>query len=579
MRSLRRVFLPDKGPIIFCTLLLVTIFGLLMVRLYFLQVLRYDEYCSIKQDQNVVVRKIEPERGEIYDRNGKELAVSIEVPSVGVDSNMISGLYTEQELANNLGIELAEVLDMDESLVLRRIKSGRKFIWLKRQVDENIAKRIRDLDIKGVVFKKEGKRFYPLGKLASQVMGFVNIDHEGSEGIERFLNKDFHGEMIQMVGERDGKGRFILKDDKAYKNPPKGNSIFLTIDSKIQYFVERELEQVCKKYNAKGGTIIVQETSTGEILAMANWPTFDPNNITEETQGFIKNRAVTDVYEPGSTFKIITAAAALEEGLVTREDKIFCEEGRYVFAGKPIRDHEKQGWLTFKEVIEKSSNIGVAKVSEKLGKEKMFSYVTNFGFGSKTKIQLPFEADGFLKNPRNWSKISLSRISFGQEISVTPLQMVSAVSAVGNRGKLMHPYIIKFRKDKKGNIIEEFSPQLRRRVISENTALILNDILKGVVENGTGKAAAVEGYAVAGKTGTAQKYDPEIGTYSPDKHVSSFVGYLPADNPRVTILVIVDEPQEIHWGSAVCAPAFASIAKEIMRYLNISPELDLVMAK
>ena len=580
MKRRRNITLPHKMMIIFCSLVLILMFMSLIARLYYIQVVQHKKFYKIKEKQYILTRNIAPKRGAIYDRNGKELAISIDVPSIGVHPCEVKEKYKD---ISDISRKLSAVLGMEESELMNKLNTKSSFVWIKRRVTDEVAEEIKKLDIYGITFPKEAKRYYPNGKLANQVIGFVG-DNKGRSGIELKFDKYIKGETDLFVGRRDAFGRSILKDDKLYADPPRGNDVFLTIDGFIQYIAERELQKTALKYNAKAGTIIVQNPSTGEILALANWPTFNMLSVPDvklpkEDVSLINCSAVKDMYEPGSTFKIITAAAVLEEKVAQVDEKFFCENGRYILAGCPIRDHEKEGWLTFQEIIEKSSNIGVAKVSEKLGKKKLFSYARDFGFGSLTGIQLPGEAKGILRHPKKWSKISLSRIGFGQEISVTPIQMISAVSAVANKGLSMEPYIIQSINDKNGCVIKKFKPKAKKRVIREETAKLLTGILKGVVERGTGQLAAVDGFNVAGKTGTAQKYDPELGSYSADKYVSSFVGYLPADDPKVTILVVIDEPEEIHWGSTVCAPAFASVAKEIMRYLNIPPESDILMAR
>lgn len=575
MRRGQSISLPHKKRIIICSVGLILMFLTLIVRLYYIQIVQYNRFTEIKAKQYISTKDIEPKRGFIYDRNGKELAISVDVDSIYADPHKFKDDNKRLETVR----KLSSVLGIDESELIDKLLTKGSFVWIARKVTDEMGKQVKELNIKGIEFVKEGKRFYPDGKLANQVVGLTGLDNRGLSGVEFYYDKYIKGEKGLFVGGRDGLGRPILKDNKIDIEPPEGNDVFLTIDKFIQYIAERELDNMCQKYNAKAGTIVIQDSTGGEILALANWPTFDPADINADDISLLRCRGVTDIYEPGSTFKVITAAAALEEGVVQVNDKFFCENGVYKLSGYPIRDHEKEGWLTFQEVIEKSSNIGVAKVSKNLGEEKLYSYASNFGFGKLTGIQLPGEVKGILRQPKDWSKTSLPRIAFGQEVGVTAIQLISAISAVANKGVLMKPYLIKCIKDKKGHIIQEFKPEAKCRVISERTARTLNEILKGVVKRGTGQSAAIDGFTVAGKTGTAQKIDPALRAYSPDKYVSSFIGYLPADEPRITILVIVDEPKGVYWGSAVCAPTFALLAKEIMRYLKIPPETNFIMAQ
>ncbi len=572
MRKGQNIFLPHKIRIIFCSAILGLMFIFLIGRLYYIQIVQHAKFTEIKGKQYISTKNIEPKRGSIYDRGGKELAISVDVDSIYAIPCKIKNIFES-------AVKLSSVLGIERTQLITKLKTNSSFVWIARKVTREEADRIKELDIDGIEFIKEGKRFYPNGKLANQVIGFAGLDNKGLSGIEFYFDEYIKGEKSLSVEGRDALGRSVLKNDQLCVTPPCGDDIFLTIDKFIQYIAETELEKACLSYKAKSGTIIVQNPSTGEILALANWPTFDAVSITGKDIPLLRNRAITDIYEPGSTFKIITAAAALEEEIIRVDDKIFCENGRYILAGRSIRDHEKEGWLTFKEIIEKSSNIGVAKIGKKIGADKLFSYAENFGFGKLTEIQLPAEANGILPNSKKWSQTLLSRISFGQGVGVTAIQMVSAISCVANKGILMNPYIVESIRDKDGRIIEEFKPKEKGRVITERTAEILNDVLKGVVERGTGTSAAIDGFRIAGKTGTAQKIDVESGRYSIDKYISSFVGYLPADDPKITILVIVDEPAEIHWGSVVCAPAFALVGKEIMRYLNVPPEKDLIIAR
>ncbi len=550
----------------FCVLLLF--FGV-VCRLYFIQVLQYRKFAGLKEKQYIQTVEIKPKRGTIFDCQGRELALSVDVDSVCAFPRQIENVY-------ETAVKLAKVLNLNQEMIKEKLKSDKYFVWIARKIETEQAREIKSYKLKGVDFVKESKRCYPDERLANQLLGFVGVDNDGLTGIEKYYDGYIKGESSFIIQGKDAKGRSVLNDTEACYTSNNSNELILTIDKTIQYIAERELDAAWARYNGRNALIIVQKTKTGEILALAGRPTFSYHKIKESSIDEMRLRAITDFYEPGSTFKIVTAAAALEEKVVKPTDRYFCENGRYKVGPTVIRDHEKEGWLTFAQVIERSSNIGTAKVADKIGRDKLFYYSKMFGFGSMTGIGLPGEVQGLLRKPKDWSSISLGRIAFGQEIGVTPLQLLNAVNAVANGGMLMQPMIVKAIRNKSGTIIKEYNPQIIRKVISPETAQTLTEILKGVVECGTGSMAQVKGYDVAGKTGTAQKIDPSIRKYSDTKYVASFVGYLPADDPEVTILVILDEPKEIYWGGSVCAPVFANVARDIMRYLNIPAKVTLL---
>lgn len=550
----------------FCVLLL---FLGVVGRLYFVQVLQYRKFTGLKEKQYIQTVEIKPKRGTIFDAQGRELALSIDVDSVCAFPRQIENV---QETA----AKLAKVLDLDQEVIQEKLKSEKYFVWIARKIETEQARAIKSYNLKGVDFVKESKRCYPDERLANQLLGFVGVDNDGLTGIEKYYDEYIKGESSFIIQGKDGKGRSVLNDTETCYTSSNSNDLILTIDKTIQYIAERELDAAWAQYSGRNAIIIVERTKTGEILALAGRPTFSSHKINDSSIDEMRLRAITDFYEPGSTFKIVTAAAALEERVAKPEDRYFCENGSYKVGPTMIRDHEKEGWLTFAQVIERSSNIGTAKVADKIGRDKLYYYAKMFGFGGMTGIGLPGETPGLLRKPKDWSSISLGRISFGQEIGVTPLQILNAVNAVANGGVLMQPMIVKAIRSKEGAIIKEYSPQVVRKVISPETAKTLTDILKGVVDRGTGSMAQVKGYDIAGKTGTAQKIDPSIRKYSASKYVASFVGYLPADDPEVTILVIIDEPKEIYWGGSVCAPVFANVARDIMRYLNIPAKATLL---
>ncbi len=417
----------------------------------------------------------------------------------------------------------------------------------------------------------EPHRYYPQGQLAGQVIGFVGRDSEGLEGLELHYNDYIRGETSSSVTERDALGRRVLVEGVEGLQIPAGGDIHLTLDTSIQHLAEKELEASISKYRAKAGVAIAVEPRTGEMLALANYPTFNPNNYSTESSEQRRNRAVTDSFEPGSTFKTILAAAALEEGIVDKDDLFFCEYGKYSYAGKVIHDTHPHGWLPFSKILQVSSNIGFSKVADKLKKERYFKYIEKFGFGQMTGIDMPGEVPGLLRRPETWSGIDLATHGFGQGLSATPLQMVMAYAAVANGGFLMRPYVVRRATSPKGEVLVENQPHVVRRVISERTARLLASMLKDVTnEGGTGKMAKVEGFDVAGKTGTAQKADQVNGGYDAKKRVASFIGFVPADEPRLVLLVVVDEPQSNVYGGVVAAPVFQNIARGALRHFGVA---------
>jgi cell division protein FtsI (penicillin-binding protein 3) len=538
-------------------------------RLYFVQILQYQKFFNLKEKQYVQTIEIKPKRGTIYDCQGRELAMTIDVESLCAFPRQI-------ENKAEIAARIARIINADAGEIRSKLDTDKYFVWLARKLEVEKVNELKALNLKGVAFIKEGKRFYPDGILANQVLGYVGLDNDGLTGIEKYFDEYIKGESSYLTQGKDAKGRGVLNDTQNCYISNNSNDVILTLDRNIQYLAEKELDAAWSQYHGRQALIIVQKTKTGEILALAGRPTFDRNKINDNSVNEMRLRAICDFYEPGSTFKVISAAAALEEKVVTPTDRYFCENGSYKVGPTVIRDHEKEGWLTFAQVVERSSNIGMAKVADKLGRDKLYYYAKLFGFGGLTGIELPGETEGLLRQPRDWSGVSLGRIAFGQEIGVTPLQLINAVNAVANGGVLMQPYIVKCIRNKNGTVVKDFKPQVVRRVVSADTAKTLTEILQGVVDRGTGVMAQVKGYDIAGKTGTAQKIDPELHKYSPTKYVASFVGYLPADNPEVTILVIIDEPKEIHWGGSVCAPVFGQVAKDIMRYLNIPVKTPLL---
>ncbi len=555
-RKINAVFLFFVVFLIFC-----------IARLFFIQFFRSSYLRTIAEKQHNLFVELEPRRGTVFDVNLKPQAVNISVNSVFASSNEIPEKDKETIIKQLLGI-----LDVSPANLRERIYRNKSFVWLSRKITPGQSEEISRLDMKGIGFVKESKRCYPNGYLTSQVIGFAGLDNIGLEGIELYCNRYLKGEDGFALFLRDARQKKLELGDKMIF-PQDGYDIVLTIDEVIQYIAERELDKAFKSYHAKGASIIVLDPHTGAILALANRPTFDLNEYAYSSKDQMRNRAICDLFEPGSVFKIVTLSAALEEKKVVEEDKFFCENGAYKVASHTLHDHRPHGWLTFREVIEQSSNIGTTKVAQLLGNDLLYKYIKLFGFGSKLGVDLPGEIQGIVKHPRSWSKISIAAIPIGQEVGVTALQLAAAMSVIANGGELMRPYIIKEIRDKYGETIKKFSPVEIRKVISAQTAARAKKILSGVVEEGTGQLAKIEGFTAVGKTGTAQKLEPN-GAYSHNKFIASFIGFAPAEDSLVTIVVVVDEPRPYYFGGVVAAPVFKNVAGDVIRYLKSKHALN-----
>lgn len=541
------------------------LFIIIILRAFQLQIIERDRLTQLIEKQYLKYVKLPPKRGTIYDRKKRELAVSIEVDSVYARPGKIKN---KKEIAR----KLSPILEVSYQSLKRKLASDRPFVWLKRRISPSQSKKIKNLHLAGIDFIEESKRFYPNRGLASHCLGFAGLDPKGLEGIELGYDSYLKGVPGYLLVERDALGRDIYTQNIKQVNATKGYNLQLTIDKTIQYFVEKALEEGVKKTKAKAGIGIVMVPQTGEILAMAVRPTFNPNNFWDYSPSQWRNRAVTDAFEPGSTFKIFLISSALEEGIFQPQDIFYCENGSYPIGDRVIHDVHKFGWLTLAKIIKYSSNIGACKIAENLGKKTFYRYIRKFGFGSKTDIDLPGETNGLLTLPYKWSRIHLGTISFGHGISSSPIQLITAFSAIANQGILMKPYLVKTIFNDQGEIIKEFHPESRKRITTQRTAKQVSSILKTVVaKGGTGENAFIPGFEIAGKTGTAQKVDPKTKNYSHHKAVSSFMGFLPADNPEFAVLIIIDEPQGIPYGGTVAAPIFKEVASQIIRYLNIPP--------
>ncbi len=562
---------PFRGRRIVLAVLLMAGFAVVLGRLVHLQVLQAAEL-SVKADrQHQKSVTVEGARGSIYDRRGKVLAMNMEVPSVfGVPASLENPSGTARDLARVLRVRADEIE--------KKLRQERNFVWIARKVDPEQGRRLERLSLEGIGTVMEGRRFYPKGPLLSHVLGFAGMDGQGLEGVERRYDPYLRGEKRSIVLQRDALGRTVFPKGLTEQGPSSGHSLTLTIDEVIQYIAEKELDEAVTAAQAKSGVVIVMEPKTGAVLAMAMTPRFDPNAVRGLAPDRWRNRVVTDAYEPGSTMKIFLAAAALEERAMKPTSMLYAENGQMTVAGTVIHDHDKSKWITFAQAIQRSSNVAAAKTAMVLGEERLFRYLRAFGFGEKTEIDLPGEAAGLVREPREWGRRTLASIAMGQEIGVTALQLATAVSAVANGGWLMRPYVVSEVRDAGGQLIAQVSPQVRRRPVTAETAQTLGTILEGAVTAGTGSKAAVAGYRVAGKTGTAQKIDPETGAYSSALSVASFAGYVPAEDPRLTIVAIVDEPQGDAWGGVVAAPVFRRIAEQALPYLGVSSREPVKLA-
>lgn len=532
-----------------------------IARLLFIQFFRSKYLSSIAKKQHSLFVELEPRRGTIYDINLKPQAVNIPVDSVYATPK-----ETKDADKPNIIKQLAPILKVDSSYLKDKLYRNKSFVWLARKISPEQSEAIKKLKLKGVNFIKETKRCYPNTYLASQVIGFAGLDNVGLEGLERFCDKYLKGEAGFALFFRDARQKKLdIWEDMIA--PRDGYDIVLTIDEFVQYVAERELDKAYKTYHAKGGSIIVMDPHTGAILALANRPGYDLNEYAQASKDQMRNRAVCDLFEPGSVFKIVTAAAALEEKRVREEDKFFCENGEYRIGRHTLHDHDPYGTLTFREIIENSSNIGTVKIAQMLGPDIVYRYIKLFGFGSKLGVDMPGEISGIIREPRLWSKISIAAVPIGQEVAATDIQLIAAMSVIANGGQLMKPYIIQEIKDKHGEVIKEFAPVMIRKSISLDTAARLRKILTGVVEEGTGKMAKIEGFTAAGKTGTAQKLE-DNGTYSHSKFVASFVGFAPAEDPQIAIVVTLDEPHPVYYGGVVAAPVFRNVAADTLRHLR-----------
>ena len=547
--------------------LLLAFAGLVVQRAHYWQVIRAPELREMAENQYLRNIPLSPKRGTIRDRHGAELAVSVDIDSISADP---VGLRASGASPERVAHELSRLLDVDAQRLAQRLRSDRRFVWIKRRVTPAEGLAVRQLNLRGVLVTKEAKRFYPNGDLAAHVLGFADVDGKGIEGIELALDDRLRGSVERVPAIRDRRGKVVFSEHLLDDRAAAGDEVSLTIDKTIQHFAEQELELAVRTFEARAGSIVVMDPNTGELLAIANYPRFNPNRPGASHPADRRNRAVTDRFEPGSTVKPFTIAGALARGAVGAHQQIDCEEGQMQVAEYVIHDSHHWDMLTPAQILIHSSNIGTAKIGLALGRPALYQVLRGFGFGQSTDIGLPGETAGILRHYNRWYDMDAATISFGQGMSATALQLTLAMSAIANGGKLMRPTLVQRVVDARGDTVEEALPRVRRRVVPERVARVVTAMLTGVTsKDGTGEEAAIDGYLVAGKTGTAQKADYVHGGYAKDRWSSSFVGFAPASNARLSIAVVIDEPVIAHQGGAVAAPAFRRLMEKSLRHLGV----------
>ena len=539
-------------------------------RLVYLQIFRYGSFVKQAEHQQQREIPLSAKRGVIYDRAGHELAMSVLVDSAFAVPTEVKDLPTAVSL-------ITRITGEDHNVVLADCRNHKTFCWVARKADDDTIERIKSLNLQGIHFQKEPKRFYPARDLAAQVVGTVGMEDSGQSGIEHAFDDELRGRAGKMFISVDARRQWFSDVEK---QPEPGENLVLTIDKNIQYIAEKELERAIHDTQAIAGTVIVENPHTGEILALANRPTFNPNLRKQITPGALTNRAVSDVYEPGSTFKLVTISAALEEKLTNPDEVFDCQMGSIVYNGMRIRDSKPHGLLPVWGVLAESSDVGAIKIALRLGEDRFYKYIRAYGFGQQTGIELPGETRGLTKPVSRWSKVSIAAISMGQEIGISPIQLAGLISTFANDGVWVAPRIVAGKVEP--NSVPQsalqtvaFHPGASHRVISSYTAAEMRSMMQKVVLEGTGRKAILEGYTSAGKTGTAQKVDPATGAYSKTKYIGSFAGFAPLNNPQIVVAVILDSAVGLHQGGQVSAPVFSRVTQQVLEYLHTPHDLPL----
>jgi cell division protein FtsI (penicillin-binding protein 3) len=559
--------------------------GLLVSTAFRIQVEEASTWRQTAEGQRQKRLHVEPKRGGIVDRNGTPLAISVEVPSVSVDVvELLRTVEGPDEQAAHLRTaanSIGSALHLDPTELYNKLASRKRFLWLKRRVSKEEVEALRDLmdpkkqakPLRGVSIDGEGHRYYPGREVLGSVLGFVAPDGLGKDGLELALDEDLRGRVEEIKGLRDRAGKLIFADGDSMTTALAGNDVTLAIDQGIQHLVERELSVAQQTYETKGASLVVMDPRTGEILALASTPNYNPNDYSESVSDARRDRAISDRFEPGSVMKVFTMASALAAGAVKPLEQVYCEHGSFKLANVTIHDTHQNDWLTPTQILAKSSNIGTLKIALKLGEPALYSGYRKFGFGEPTGVTLPGEASGVLRpKARPWFEVETANASFGQGVSVTTLQLAMAMGAIADGGRLHEPILVSRITDAGGNVVRSFAPKVRREVVPKHVADLVTEMLTSVVESGgTGVEAAVPGFRVAGKTATAQKADPATGKYSEDKYTASFVGFVPAEKPRLVIAVVLDEPMIGRYGGDLAGPVFRRVAEAGLRYLGITP--------
>jgi len=549
----------NRKRIVILNTVIVFGFFVIFLRLTDLMVINHKIYSERAKSQQVKAEDIQVRRGNIYDRKGRAFAVNLELESLYCDP-------AEVAIDRDRLKALSGILRMNVKGVEAKLSQTNRFTWMDRKLTPAAAIEIRKLNIKGIGFVPEAKRYYPKGELASHVIGMVGRENQPLEGLELKYDKYLRTAGGKVYFGRDASGKQL---SSGVEMEAKGNDLLLTIDEGLQFIVETELDKAMAQWKSVAASAIMLDPFTGEILALANRPAYDLNDASSVSKNAIRNRGITDIYEPGSTFKVIVGTAALEEKLYKLDSTFDCSRGSIEVGGKNIHDAHRHGLLTFKEVIQKSSNVGSIMIGMKLGKEQIYRYAKLYGFGDRTGIDMPGEVSGWIRKPEKWSATSIGAIPIGQEVAVTPLQILRAYSVIANGGYLVQPHLVSEIRTPEGQTIFSFKGETKR-VLSEKTATVFKDILKTVVEEGgTATEAAVKGNQVAGKTGTAQLIDHSTGRYSKSRYISSFVGFVPADNPKFAMIVVIYEPKGQTYGGLVAGPAFRNIANQALSYMNV----------
>jgi cell division protein FtsI (penicillin-binding protein 3) len=573
--------------------------SLIVTKLFWLQIVRHGEFVEKAQKQQQHTFEVAPRRGVLYDRNLRELAMTVQADSVfAVPSEIEDKKATVHALAQIVHTS-AEDTWTSEDQIAERVNASRGFAWIARRLSPETAVKVKALNLKGIYFQKEFQRFYPDSEIAAQVLGYVGVDDNGLGGMEQKFDSRLHGQPGRMYAAMDAR-RHVMGSTE--REPQPGANLVLTIDENIQFIAERALDAAMQRTRADNGTAVVQDVHTGQILALAIRPTFNPNDFRHTTPALLRDHAVSDVYEPGSTFKLVTYASAIDQGIVKPDDKIDCQGGAITFNGRTIHDDKSDhyGVITVHEALEHSSDVAAVKLALRMGPEHFYDYIRNFGFGSKTGLELPGETRGLLRPPARWGATSIGSIAIGQEVAVTPVQLVSMVSTIANGGVYLPPHVVLNTQDpnsqnsghsagqpttqlvalpfRAGEELPNPLPQGAHRVISTMSAAEMRKMMEGVVLYGTGKQAQLNGYSSGGKTGTAQKIDPATHTYSKTMHIASFAGIAPVNSPVIAVAVVLDNPKGggiSYYGGAASAPVFAQVAQDTLEYLGVPHDIDL----